>query len=1039
MLDGAIVATEAAIRGFRPRKRLTVSEWADTHRVLTTKSSPEPGRWRTSRNPMLREIMDCMSDMSPVREVTIKKASQVGITEGPFISTIGYYMDYAPWPVMVLLPTIDQRNSWRIQKLNPMLDDTPVIRDLIDNRSRSSSNTLDAIDYGASILYLSGGNSPNSYAQKSARVVLLDDLSRFPSSIKGEGDPVELGRTRYKAFNRNYKFLKASTATVEGACLITREYDAGDGRQYHVQCPHCAEFIVLKMDQLFADEALTEAWYTCEACGSEIDEKHKAAMFAERGHGGTARWVAQRPEIKHHRSYHISSLYAMPGLGPSWLDLVTMFRRILKGDDKEQLQVFVNSYLGETWKDSSSSVEASEMIQRANEDGFELGTIPPGVLAITIGVDTQDSWLEYTRLGWCYDFEHDRIHHTIIDHGQIHGDTSSPQVWDELETELNTPMVNSYGKEMMPRAVAIDSRGHRAKEVRDFVLRKSLKVKVYAIQGATTRMYRAIATSGSFPTKDKRGKMVRRGYCTWNVGTEYCKHYIFRNITSDGQRPIHERAFRFPAGMTEEYYNGLLSEVYDEVKKRYVQRIGSKYKRNEPIDCFDAETDVLTADGWMRFSTLTGDERLATVALDTDLIEYQYPTAIIDKPYDGEMVQIKGSRIDILVTPNHRMVTLQKEPSKTAEGKRSWRFDVKPKITLAKDLNVHTAIKLNATWQGDGKQVVRIPEFVSAQGVLIASAVEVDIFDMAAFCGWWISEGSATSLVSKTQGNRRHVVRVSQIKKKERASIGELLGKLPWAWHEEKNGYACSSRQLYDFVCQFGRLQADRVVPDFVRHADADVIGVFLDAAIAGDGWIQRKEQHHRKSRVYATTSKRLADDVQELFIKIGHAATMRIVDPEGWHIAGRSGTICKRQYHVYERLASRAYLDGGGCGKRGYFGKRVNYSGRVYCATVPNGTLIVRRGGKTFIAGNCMVYAWAIGDHREVLIGRTRKGDPYPRYWKRLADLYEPADAESGENDGSGSGGEPKKVKPATAAPVKVSSSGGFGSSDWKKRGFGR
>jgi len=580
--DGFAIAMDAAIKGFKPRKRLTVSEWADTHRVLTTKSSPEPGRWRTSRNPMLREIMDCMSDMSPVREVTIKKASQVGITEGPFIATIGYYMDYAPWPVMVLLPTLDQRNSWRIQKLNPMLDDTDCIRTLVDRKSRSSANTLDAIDYGASIVYLSGGNSPNSYAQKSARVVLLDDLSRFPSSIKGEGDPVELGRTRYKAFARNYKFLKASTATVEGACLISREYETGDGRQYHVQCPHCTEFLVLKMDQLFADEALTEAWYVCEHCGAEIEERYKSSMFAEHGHGGSARWIAQRPEIKLHRSYHISSLYAVPGLGPSWLDLIRMFRRILKSGDKEQLQVFVNSYLGDTWKDERTNVETSEMIQRANEDGFEKGSIPPGVLVITIGVDTQDTWLEFTKLGWSFDGE--RIRHTVIDHGQIFGDTTSLQVWDELEAEINMPMVNAYGKQIRPRAAAVDSRGHRAKEVRDFVLRKSLKVKTYAIQGSTTRMYRAIATTGSYPAKDKRGKVVRQGYCTWNIGTEYCKHFIFRNITSDGQRPVTERVFMFPKEMTEEYYNGLLSEVYDEVKKRYVQRIGSKYKRNEPLD-----------------------------------------------------------------------------------------------------------------------------------------------------------------------------------------------------------------------------------------------------------------------------------------------------------------------------------------------------------------------------------------------------------------------------------------------------------------------
>ena len=297
LADGFEVANRAAARALRPRKKLTVSEWADMHRVLSTKGSPEPGPWRTSRSPMLREIMDCMSDASPVREVTIMKASQVGVTEGPFVSTIGYFMDYAPWPVMVLMPTIEARGTWRVQKLNPMLENTACIRDLVDRRSRATSNTQDAIDYGAATLFLAGGNSPNSYAQKSVRVVLLDDLDRFPASIKNEGDPVELGRTRFKAFNRSYKYLKASTPTIDGASLIKREYDAGDGRQYNVQCPHCGEYIVLKLAQLFADEALPEAWYVCEHCGGEAEERRKEILLAERGHGGTVSRKPHRPGI----------------------------------------------------------------------------------------------------------------------------------------------------------------------------------------------------------------------------------------------------------------------------------------------------------------------------------------------------------------------------------------------------------------------------------------------------------------------------------------------------------------------------------------------------------------------------------------------------------------------------------------------------------------------------------------------------------------------------------------------------------------------
>ena len=100
----------AAARAVRPRGRLTVSQWADNHRVLSSKGSGEVGRWRTARNPMLREIMDCLSLHSLVREVWIMKSSQVGVTEMS-VNWLGYTMDYAPGPAMVLMPTLEARDT----------------------------------------------------------------------------------------------------------------------------------------------------------------------------------------------------------------------------------------------------------------------------------------------------------------------------------------------------------------------------------------------------------------------------------------------------------------------------------------------------------------------------------------------------------------------------------------------------------------------------------------------------------------------------------------------------------------------------------------------------------------------------------------------------------------------------------------------------------------------------------------------------------------------------------------------------------------
>jgi phage terminase large subunit GpA-like protein len=565
----------AASRAVRPRGRLTVSQWADNHRVLSSKGSGEPGRWRTARNPLLREIMDCLSPHSPVREIVVMKASQVGVTEMS-INWIGYIMDYAPGPTMVLMPTLEARDTWKVQKLNPLMTDTPCIRDLLGGlRSRDASNSKDVIDFPGGILFLAGGNSPNSYAQKSVRYLMMDDLDRFPVEVGEEGDPVELARSRVKAFPR-HKILFASTPTVEEASLIEREFKEGDQSYYFIKCPHCGEWQAMRWQNVRANTQLSESFYACEHNGCMIEEHYKPQVLEQ------GRWIATIPERStKKRSFWYPSYYASIGLGPSWLELVMKHKRVYQ--NPVQLKTFVNSDLGETWKDQSGNLKSNELEKRAGDYG--LGTIPPGVLALTVGIDTQDKWLAITLLGWgAPAHEHGPARLWILDWAEILGDTTSPQVWNELEAYLHRPLINSYGREMRIRAAGIDSRGHRTEEVKNFVMRASLKIPVYSVQGATNRIGRAIAQTGSSPTKTRTGKTVRHGYMVWNVGTEYSKDHIFANLASDGERQPGERVFSFPQGLQTEYFDGLLSEVYDPEKKRYIPRLGAKYKRNEPLD-----------------------------------------------------------------------------------------------------------------------------------------------------------------------------------------------------------------------------------------------------------------------------------------------------------------------------------------------------------------------------------------------------------------------------------------------------------------------
>lgn len=555
----------------RPRERRTVSQWADSNRKLSSKDSGEVGNFRTSRHPMMREIMDCLSDFSPVREVTLVLPSQFGKT---LVTTnwIGYTMDHAPAPMLGLMPTLESRDKWKVQKLNPLLMETPAIRDLLGGmKSRDAANSKESIDFPGGILFLAGGNSPNSYAQVSAKKGFVDDLDRFPREIGDEGGPVSLFRGRFKGFPR-YKFLKISTPTILHASLILIEYEQSDQRRYHVHCPACGTAQHLKWSNLKWDQAhKPPAWaeYECESCGHGIKEHFKPKMLAD------GIWIPEKPEVMLRRGYHASNLYSPIALGPGWLDMAHEF--LLSKNDPSTLKVFINGMLAEGYEDQTSALKTNELEKRMELD-HELMQIPPGVVALTAFIDTQDTWLDCHLLGW-----HEGGYR-LIDWHQVQGDTARPEVWNEAAAWLNAPRVNAWGRPLAIRAAGVDSRGHRGQQVRTFVQRADLKVKVLACQGSTSRLGRAIATSGSYPEKDKRGKVIKTGYCVWNIGTEFCKDYLYSHLVADGALPVEDRRYRFPAGLPTDYFDGLLSEVYNPETKRYEQKKGARFKRNEPLD-----------------------------------------------------------------------------------------------------------------------------------------------------------------------------------------------------------------------------------------------------------------------------------------------------------------------------------------------------------------------------------------------------------------------------------------------------------------------
>lgn len=224
----------------RPPPPLTVSQWADRYRVLSAESSAEPGRWHTEKAPYQRAIMDAIGDPH-VRSVVVMSAAQIGKTDAFILNPLGYYMDYAPCPVMCMQPTLDMGQTLSKDRIAPMIRDTPRLTGLVDTKSRYAGNTVMKKNFPGGHITIVGANSPSSLASRPIKVLLADEIDRYPKSAGTEGDPLDLAKKRQTTF-WDYKTVMVSTPTIKGDSRIEDAYLLSTQEEWNVPCPECGAY-----------------------------------------------------------------------------------------------------------------------------------------------------------------------------------------------------------------------------------------------------------------------------------------------------------------------------------------------------------------------------------------------------------------------------------------------------------------------------------------------------------------------------------------------------------------------------------------------------------------------------------------------------------------------------------------------------------------------------------------------------------------------------------------------------------------------------
>jgi phage terminase large subunit GpA-like protein len=588
-LDADALVAEVLREYLAPPPRLTVTEWAERHRMLSSKDSAEPGPYRVARTPYAREPMDCLSAHSAVEEVVLMWGAQTSKTT-IMSNWIGYLADLNPGAIMIVQPTIEMAKRYSRQRLAPMIEESPTLRLKVkENRSRDEANTTMLKEFPGGFLAIAGANSAAGLRSMPVRDLATDEEDGYPLDVDGEGDPVQLAKARQTTFSRR-KHLRTSTPTTKDFSRIEQAYLASDRCRYHVPCPHCGEYQALEWGATSShgikwrkhpdgSPDLASVHYVCRACGGEIGEHAKPGMLA----GG--RWVADAPGAANGRvrGFHLSSLYSPLGW-LSWREIVAEWHRAQvasKQGDQSLLRVFVNTRLAETFEDAGDKTSEHELRKRAAD--IPLRIVTWGHYVMTAGVDVQGDRIEARLWAWGRG-----MRAQLVDRAILWGDPALPESepgspWAALTDYLRAPVLHASGQPVQLMCTMIDSGGHHTQAVYAYA-REHQHAHVFAVKGMS-QSGKAILGKPTEQDVSWRGVKLKRGVKLWPIGTDSAKAAIYGGLRLAEPGPGYiTLSKRLPAEEFEQLTAERLVTRYvkGHPKLEWVKPVG---RRNEALDC----------------------------------------------------------------------------------------------------------------------------------------------------------------------------------------------------------------------------------------------------------------------------------------------------------------------------------------------------------------------------------------------------------------------------------------------------------------------
>lgn len=558
---------------WEPPDSSLVSEWAERHRVLSTKFSAFPGPWIHKAHYAV-EIMDAFLDPI-VEDLTIMAAAQSCKTDLVY-NMLGYAIDQDPAPAIISMPTLLTLGRVN-ERIKDMIEESPELSKHLTGTDDDLSLKKIKLDK-MNIYFVTAGSSAD-LRNVIARYIIMDEIDDYPESTGrgAQGSPIGQIEARGTTF-WNRKKIKLCTPTVEDG-NINLEFQKSDRRSYYVPCPYCLGYQVLNFSRIKHKGCALGDWpkhlrnqdyilsnsvarYDCEHCHAEIEEKYKPWMdslgtWIPEGHPiykdeSSGAWCIAIPMPRtRHRGWQWGA-----EISPfrTWSEMAAKFFEVK--DNPEDLKVFVNLWRGEVWREATIKRETEEILVLKTDRPALI--VPAGTVALTAGVDNQKFGKWIVIRAWVCDGRAVEGH--LIRHGFV-------ETFEELETwifEDVYPVENSDVVLPIWRG-AIDIGGGEKGEFEDETMTEEvyewLRARGRGIMFGCRGLSRQIGGGKKmrssiidrFPSRcGKTGRPIPGGLKLWLLDTALIKNSIWSRIESG--------KFHLHADVDETYAKHMIAE-----------------------------------------------------------------------------------------------------------------------------------------------------------------------------------------------------------------------------------------------------------------------------------------------------------------------------------------------------------------------------------------------------------------------------------------------------------------------------------------------